>query len=492
MRYLFLRFTDHRWLLLRVVVQVLYKLLFVIVPANSARFIDAAIARDAGGLWRYGTLELLYFALGILIYVADDFIKGWMEGKSLVAFARELRRKTARLSREREETEEGFGLLLNQYYDMVRGFFYEMPMEIGFSVFHLALLLWMMLRMNVFLGCFVAAFVPLGVFLSMCFGGRVSRAAERLQEENDTVKAYLYDSYRLRHQERGSSQLEGFEDSLRRYTRARLVKERAEAVVHNIFLYGSMNFLIIGVGLLSGYMVFKGRITAGMMTAFGLYVSQAWSPMEYLVGARAHVLSSKPAIAIFRAFLETPELPLEEAEIFEVQLVDFQACDGEGNPLHAPLNQTFRRGGAYVLCGPNGSGKTTLVESLLGITARYRGEIRINGAPAGEAVRTDALYIPGQAVISRVGALAHSANGSFGEKKRSQIEFYLGDRAGLVIVDEPTNFLDAENKKRVMSALHADPARILLVVTNDPEVMALPHWSRVELGAYGKPQAAKN
>jgi putative ABC transport system ATP-binding protein len=191
---------------------------------------------------------------------------------------------------------------------------------------------------------------------------------------------------------------------------------------------------------------------------------------------------------------------------------------GKFQALNA-INLAISGGELTLLMGPSGSGKTTLL-SILGCmltpssgTVRIHGHSTADGKPGELAkLRRDyigfvfqsyhlfptftaidnvriALDIRGEnserstkkaAEVLAIVGLANKTGSyprelSGGEQQRVAIARAIVGDPSVVLADEPTAALDAENGRAVMSVLARiakDPARGVLVVTHDPRIVA--------------------
>jgi putative ABC transport system ATP-binding protein len=191
----------------------------------------------------------------------------------------------------------------------------------------------------------------------------------------------------------------------------------------------------------------------------------------------------------------------------------FGSGAGEVKPLKG-IDLQLRSGELTLLMGPSGSGKTTLLSILGCILSQTDGELTVAGNttrgldaeglanirrkhvgfvfqgynlfPTMTASENVLLALdvraapvvdpPGHAVqaLTAVG-LAHRAKAfpaklSGGEKQRVAIARALAGRPSLILADEPTAALDAENGRAVMALLSQvakDPDRAVLAVTHD-------------------------
>lgn len=158
---------------------------------------------------------------------------------------------------------------------------------------------------------------------------------------------------------------------------------------------------------------------------------------------------------------------------------------GHSSPVAGPFDLSFPDGHCVMLCGPNGSGKSTLMKTLAGLippvsgSFRSNGEVllvparipRVKGFTVSEFVRTSlfrsALW-DGSASGKATEAVAEAVRLlglerlagkdlceiSDGEFQKACIATALTRKASVIMLDEPTAFLDVDNRKMVLSTLH--------------------------------------
>jgi len=214
-----------------------------------------------------------------------------------------------------------------------------------------------------------------------------------------------------------------------------------------------------------------------------------------------------------------PRVLLDAKNIVKV----FGSGEFEVMPLKG-IDLQLRAGELTLLMGPSGSGKTTLLSILGCILTPTRGELNVAGIPttgldaeglakvrrrhvgfvfqgynlfptmtASENVmlaldvRAAPVVNPPQHAVDALTAvgLAHRATAfpaklSGGEKQRVAIARALAGKPSVILADEPTAALDAENGRAVMALLSEvskDPTRAVLAVTHDHRT--IPYADRI-------------
>jgi heme exporter protein A len=177
-------------------------------------------------------------------------------------------------------------------------------------------------------------------------------------------------------------------------------------------------------------------------------------------------------------------------------------------------------GGALLVVGPNGSGKSSLLRLLAGLLTPFAGAILWDGASVasdsyahrarvaylghGDAIKPPLTVteeigfwtaIDGASMDAGAAALAAMdltrladfpcRHLSAGQKRRLAIARVLARiNAPLWILDEPSNGLDAEARRRLIRALAAHRAGGGMVVVATHDGLDLPDAQRLELGPF--------
>lgn len=151
---------------------------------------------------------------------------------------------------------------------------------------------------------------------------------------------------------------------------------------------------------------------------------------------------------------------------------------GHGRPLYSDISFDISEGDCIMLCGANGSGKTTLLNAIYSMRSGSQAETamipsripKVKGFTLEEFIRASCFRQtgPGGRLSpedeAEMGKAMHSlgieklagrdiSTLSDGEFQKACIAAALTRRASVILLDEPTAFLDAENRRTVLRSL---------------------------------------
>ena len=171
---------------------------------------------------------------------------------------------------------------------------------------------------------------------------------------------------------------------------------------------------------------------------------------------------------------------------------------------------SLQRGEKIILAGPNGSGKTTLIRAVLGFIRPEKGTIaKAPGLKTAYTRQGDTRTIcpvSVREVVSmglyrskkrdesrvdsamRITGVRHLSSRSFsslsgGEKQRVQIARSITQEADLLLMDEPTTFLDAAFRDELVSILTLLPSQMAAIVVTHDEILSVNlGWKIIRIG----------
>ena len=199
---------------------------------------------------------------------------------------------------------------------------------------------------------------------------------------------------------------------------------------------------------------------------------------------------------------------------FEDVFVRYETYTGAVLALRG-VTFSLEKSEAILIMGPSGSGKTTILKAILGLVQPMHGSVKVFGIePKNEKSRLEVrrrigyltqegrmireltvwenvlFYAKGRGRSideGRVGALARKLNIeavlnkrpdqlSGGELKRAELLMVLSDGPGLLLLDEPTSMLDAENSEAVIKVLSKFKGKTPMIITShDPKLLEIAH-----------------
>ncbi|BAK35478.1 putative ABC transporter permease/ATP-binding protein CydC [Microlunatus phosphovorus NM-1] len=294
-------------------------------------------------------------------------------------------------------------------------------------------------------------------------------------------------------------------------TRLRRAEQRA-AWASGLAGFGQT--LAAGVAVLGGLLVGAVQVFAGVLspvnlavvvlTPLALHEVLATLPAAALAWHRSHSALGRVGEVLTAPTVGSPDnLSVVATDTSEVppsiEIADLSAGWPGSAPAVVGLDLTVQAGEKAALVGPSGTGKTTVAATLLGLlppvagTAQARGRlgylaqdaylfdttvaenVRIGRRDAGD---TDIAKALARARVSMpldrlVGI--HGTQVSGGEARRIALARLLLGNADVLILDEPTEHLDAPTAAALVDDLWAtttDSGAAVLVITHDPTLAA--------------------
>lgn len=380
----------------------------------------------------------------------------------------------------------------------------------------------MMLWYSPLMTAIAAGLTVLPLIASMLTGSRLQAAERRVSERNRDFTAALSDCLS------GFSVVKSFKaerEILRLFAESDLALEREKfskrRIRQLVAMIGAIASLIaqLGVFLVGAYLALTGRgLTAGAVILFV-------NLMNFMIGPVAELPALIAASRAARGLIDRLAEALEKNPSatggrsvsrlergIELRGVSF-GYEREKEILHG-VTATFEAGKAYAIVGASGSGKSTLLNLLMGGSADYRGEIRLDGTELRE-IAPESLYETVAAIQQNVFVFnasirdnitmfrsfpenelsdaiqrAHlteliaergagflcGENGcglSGGEKQRVSIARSLLKKSSILLADEATSSLDARTAHQVTDDLLELKGVTRILVTHSLEESTL-------------------
>lgn len=470
------KFVSNKNIIIYVFVYGILRSLFLITPLISRNFIDSAVDKNISNMKLFALISVLLFVLTQIVMYIFDIIEKKINVETISDIYRKIDSnlefyniKTDSISRDRINQEITYNL------GLIESFIFEIPIKIIFSIITIIVIFFIMFNLSIFLSLIMIVVIPSGAYISYKLGHMISNYSEENIVNTRDIKGFMLDKYEITKSERllDKKQLLNIRMLLDKYKNTLNKKYKLESLVNNLLIYFILNGVILSMVLLSGYFVLKGTITIGTFFATQLYVSQFWTPVEYLFGIRNEYLTAKPAINSFIDFMDVELINFNNTIIKNIFLEDIQSLSNKNISLHEEISMNFNNNYINIISGENGTGKTTIIEAIMNYTDRYNGKIFINDKLLDKLSYSDIVYIPANYIISNYGILSDKVNFSSGQKKKAQIKLSISTNKNVYIIDEPTNFLDKENKLiivDIINKLYRDN-KIIILITHDDEII---------------------
>jgi len=305
-----------------------------------------------------------------------------------------------------------------------------------------------------------------------------------------------------------------FDTALARRFKTEMSVVKLNAILHLIYEYIDY-FAQIGVILFGGYMAVKGTISVGTFFMFYSYLSMMIYPLLdlpqlFVSGKQAFVnIDRLEDMKDYPSFNDTWVGTEKPRQIRELRFEQVNCTyPGKSEPAIRECSFEIKEGERLLILGSTGAGKTTIANLVLGLLRPDSGRITVNGISLEDidlaalreiiayvpqdpllftgSVRDNVLFAVDQASGEEYATAVHTAQledeiASFpekeetrvgqrglgvsgGQKQRITIARALIKRPQLLILDDITASLDAENEEKLWQDINANYPGIAAIV----------------------------
>lgn len=471
----FFYLTDKKEFIKLLIIRLIVIGLGLLIPINTAKAIDFAIAKDLDQtIMHIGIMVLLDIGIHIF-YVLEDYFFGKNDAKAyLKQFEKLDYALKAYDSKVYNIDQARINQELGQNFEIIQPFIYKNTLRIFLNALKFVAICIIVFFISPYLLISFLIIAPIAAVVSYKSEEKISDYSSNHLDDMKNMKGYLLDSNNLSKEERflEDKQLPEIRDFFKGFFNNLMKKVRYESVIYNIFVYGTLNMAITLTTIISIILIIKGKMTPGSYAAVSIYISSLWDPMLDTFNTRREYVSGKPAMDSFYEFINMSPVSFDPVKIESLELRNYTSLGSSGERLHQAISEEIVKDKINLIVGDNGIGKTTLIEAIMNLTTRYEGEILINGKvldKSSNLLFNDLVYIPANPLISEYGTLKDKIKGSSGQKKLAQLKHAIKTDKSLYIFDEPTNFLDKEVKAKVLNLIMDlnRKGKLVIVISHD-------------------------
>lgn len=443
--------------------------LYIITPIFSAKLINAAVNRDLDLFYRLVIINVTIF----LVTQFFDFISDLCEEECYIDSFQNLinliSTKIKRIDYKKNElTLSEINQIIGQDFEKSNKYFFVEKIRFVYYFLSIFAIIIIMFVKSKEISIVIGIVLLCCVLINIKFGKNISKKSEFSLNQMEKIKDILNDQYKTNKEDRfyPNKQITNELYLAENKTFKKLSREKniAKSFYLNIVSYGTLNGVILLSMILCDFYLLKGQLDIGTLYLFQSYTSQLWFPGEFIFEFKAKYKENKPIIDKINRLSELEEIDETYGTIDCIDLVNYSGTDSYGNKLHEAINYSFQKNKIYLIRGENGSGKTTLIENILGLAKRYNGEIKYNNS---NKYINNFTYVPSKPYISKYFDKGVH-NGSDGQKKIFQLSRLSNSEHDVIIYDEPSNYLDENNKKIMFDIIDKTKNnKIVIIISHD-------------------------
>ncbi len=277
----------------------------------------------------------------------------------------------------------------------------------------------------------------------------------------------------------------------------------------------------VAVAVLAAWSAGPGPVVIGVILLAPIALIEpldGWAEAERIRPEVSAAAARLDALTTLANPVEDPVTPVELPTAYDLVVDHVEA--GWNGPVTAPVAWSLGEGAEVALTGPSGVGKSTLAYALLRMLPTWAGEIRLGGVPLdrlsaadvrrriGYLGQDDVVFdtsirenlriadptatdeqmrsaLASAGLLDAVDAMPerldtpvgeHGGRLSGGERQRLCLARLLLADHRILVLDEPTEHLDAPTAEALIADVRALRDRSLILITHSPAVLAkFPH-----------------
>jgi len=524
---------KHLILLLSILVfSLISSILQILIPYFLKGIMDFAIAGKKNlmynAIWLFGIAWILAVISAYIYGYCMEIIKVDIKGVLRKNLLRKLH--TLLYSEVNKHTQGAYLQIILDDVDKIDPLIIDSYLNLGTMGFMALGALILMIKMSWILTIVSVLPVPLYMVLMVIYQKKAISLTQKRQRDYQNVIAFIDESIGNTYIVRNFGILHQILDLFTTFYN-KYVKSYMDLFRVNFFYSSVLNtFLSIGVQffiiLFGAILILKGKLTAGIVLSFMIYVEYVRQPLDYILRFSTQVEPAKVSLKRIFQILnresvyepKTHSLSYLKRLPSDVPAVEIKNLyfSYENHPVINNLSLTLKQGKWLCIIGESGRGKSTLLNILLKHYSVPDGKVFLLGEDINKMEVNDILSlitlieqepqffssmsiyenltlgqdIPWEKVeeiAAKIGLknllnkisknrkiLLKNSGLSGGEKKRLSLLRGMLRNTPIVIIDEPTAFLDKDNAIRIMSKLKEFlKGKTVIITTHDEKILKL-------------------
>lgn len=366
----------------------LQKILLIVIPLATKYLINTISSKSSFENFKFW----IYISLGLdfifmLILSLRYFIQNKIEIKANREIKRDISEKLLYTSlNEIAGKENGYFIQrFNQDINNIKDLIIFEPVTLFINTFYIIAVFIILFKLNIYFALALLIFFPIFFVLQKFFSPKISKLEKEISIQNEDLNSKFEElvdgNYHIRLSRSIIYAIKRIKNSLDKIFNLEVKKSKLDIFYDFLLVTGLMNLMQLMPYLIGGFFVFKSQLSIGDITAFALYSSGLWDPIELIMGFPKKYAAEKVSLNRLYEILSLEDeckdgLKIDSFESLNIEGLSFSY---EKREIFKDLNLKVKKGDKIGILGSNGSGKTSLLNILSCINRDYKGDIYLNG-----------------------------------------------------------------------------------------------------------------
>ncbi|WIV13370.1 ABC transporter ATP-binding protein [Proteiniborus sp. MB09-C3] len=415
-KYIYSFMLKRKWFIPLFIFMCIFRVVFgIIEPRIAQDLIDTAVySHEVHLLLRYALFWSIAFIIRMLVELSYKYTSIKYRNGILSSIIEDVFRHVLKLPIGYFQDNSPTYIVSRQIDDAfgIQGLMVNNLIEGVLSIIEFIVIAILMFRYNILLGIISILLIALDLLITFSFP--LTRLYKEHNESLAVIKKELANVYQgvklIKLQDNIEQETTRFKEYQDRYFEALAKRDHA-----NLLRNSSTSFLKdIGIPIIvivSSYYIFKGEMTAGLVTSIMLYYNRLWKasiPATNLIPL--YKIGKASAERLFEILQYPTENDIEgtkmstiEGEIDSISFRNVDLCYIDNVNVLKNINLDINKGRSIAFVGHSGSGKSSIINLLLKFFAASSGNIIINGIDINDidaiSLRKHFSYVDQQAFL---------------------------------------------------------------------------------------------